>query len=206
MANLTVGVDGIDSIRRMQTLLSPALLTKAQAGGIAYASDAVPPAVAKGITAAYNITSTRIKQDIRGIRFNADKTEAIVGFSRRTPTLIQFKPSPGKRGRQRGLGRGMGWSAAIKPGTPLRATILRSQPRQPIANAFIATGASGNTVVLKRVGSKLVGVPTVSIGSLFLGQSKIGPALRATVEQRIGEQFIKGFDRVLGAAARGYGR
>ena len=205
MANVTFTVDGVDGLRKMQTLFSPSVMQKATAGGMAYAAKAVPVAVAKGITSAYNIPSARIKQDIRGVRFNSDQTEAVIGFSRRTPTLIQFKPSPGKRAPQRGLGPGRGWAKPTRAGTPLRATILRSQPRMAFPGAFIAKGASGNAVVLRRQGDKLVGVPTVSIGSVFLGQSKIGPALRATVNQRIGEQFIKGYDRVLSAAARGYG-
>ena len=130
MASVTLTLDGVDGLKAMQARLNPAQLAKAQAGGIAYASKAVPVAVAKGITAAYNITSGRVKDDIRKVTFNADRTEARIGFSKRPPTLTQFKPTPGKRSPQRGLGRGMGWAKPSKPGTPVRATIVRSQGRQ----------------------------------------------------------------------------
>lgn len=205
MAGVTLTLAGVDGLKAMQALLSPALLTKAQAGGIAYASKAVPPAVAKGITAAYNIPSSRVKKDIRGVRFNSDRTEAVVGFSKRPPTLSQFRPTPGKRSPQRGLGRGMGWAKPTRPGTPVRATIVRSQGRQDFRGAFLATGLNGNAIVLRRQGDKLKGVYGPSIGSIFLGQSKIGPALRSEVERRIGEQFVKGFEREMGRAARGFG-
>lgn len=205
MANVTFTVEGVDALRKMQTLFAPAVMQKATAGGIKAASSAVPVAVAKGISAAYNIPSARIKADIRGVRFNSDQTEAVIGFSKRPPTLTQFKPTPGKRAPQRGLGRGKGWAKPTNPGTPLRAAIVRSQGRQDFRGAFLATGQNGNAIVLRRQGDKLKGVYGPSIGSIFLGQSKIGPQLKATVEQRIGEQFIKGYDRVLSAAARGYG-
>lgn len=206
MASVTLTLDGVDGLKAMQALLKPAQLAKAQAGGVRYASKAVPPAVAKGITAVYNITSARVKADIRGVRFNADQTEAVVGFSKRPPTLAQFKPTPGKRSPQAGLGRGMGWAKPSKPGTPVQATIVRSQGRQAFRGAFLATGLNGNQLVLRRQGEKLKGVYGPSIGSIFLGQSKIGPALRSEVERRIGEQFVKGFEREMGRAARGFSR
>lgn len=207
MARLTVELTGLDGLQKMQQFLNPALFKKAQQGGVSYAAKAVPPAVAKGITASYNITSSRVKKDISGIRFAGDGQSASIGFSRRAPTLTQFKPNPGRRGGpQPGLGRGMGWGSPKPAGKPVTATIIKAKGRQSFPGAFIATGANGNRLVLRREGERLRGVYGPSIGSIFLGQSAIGPTLRADVQARISEQYIKGFQRVIDSAARGYAK
>lgn len=207
MARLTLEVSGAEGLTRMRQFLNPKLFDKAMAGGVRYASKSVPPAVAKGITAAYNISSRRIKDDISGIRFSGDGTSATIGFSRRPPTLSQFRPSPGRRGRQPGLGRGLGWGPAKPAGRPVTATIIKAKGRQTFPGAFLATGNNGNRLVLMRIGAdRLKSLYGPSIGSIFIGNSAIGPELRADVQQRINEQYIKGVQRVLDSAARGYGR
>lgn len=207
MANATVQVEGL---QRMIGVLSPVTFAKAQRAGITYAAKAVPPAVAKGIGAAYNLKAARIKQDILGTRFVDEGQAAIIRFSRRPPTLRQFNPKPGTRGHQRGLGRGMGWGPASPKGKPLTAMIVRSQGRQSYPGGFLASGLHGNALVLRRQGTgpatQLISIYGPSIGSIFLGQSVVGPTLRVTVQERIQEQFIKGFDRQMSAAARGFGR
>ncbi len=205
MANLDIGVSGLDALQRMQQFLDPALFAKAQKGGVSYAAKAVPPAVAKGITGVYNIASARVKQDISRFSLDSSGTSATIRFSRRPPTLTQFKPRPGTRGRQRGLGRGLGWGPAKPPGKSLTATIIRANGRQSFPGAFMTAGQNGNQLVLIRKGQKLVSLYGPSTGSIFLGNSSIGPQLRETVTTRIGEQYIKGFERVLDAAARGRG-
>jgi hypothetical protein len=83
----------------------------------------------------------------------------------------------------------------------------RSAGRQPVPGAFLATGRSGNRVVLRRGrGGKLEALYGPSVGSIFAGGSKIGPVLRAETELLIRERFISGFQRVLDSAARGYGK
>lgn len=206
MANLTLQLTGVEQLQKLQLILDPKLFEKAQKGGLAYAAKAVPPAVAKGISTSYNISSGRIKNDISSVRFAGDGSSATIGFSRRPPTLTQFKPNPGKRGKQPGLGRGLGWGKPQSKGRPLTATIVRANGRQPFAGAFLATGANGNNLVLRRKGAGFVGVYGPSTGSIFLGRSEIGEQLRSDVEARISEQYLKGFQRVLDAAARGYGR
>lgn len=207
MARLTLQLTGLNTLQKLQQITSPALFQKAQKGGVSYASKAVPPAVAKGISTSYNITSARVKKDISSVRFAGDGTSATIGFSRRPPTLTQFKPNPGRRGPQKGLGRGKGWSTAQPPGRPVTATIIRNKGRQTFPGTFVVTGNSANRLVLRRTSSgELQGVYGPSIGSIFLGRSHIGPQLRADVEKRITEQYIKGFQRVLDSAARGYGK
>ena len=205
MAKVSVTLQGIDELKKLQAFLSPDTFNKAQKGGISYAAKAVPPAVAKGITAAYNFTSARVKKDISGFRLSPDGDSATIAFSRRPPTLTQLKPNPGKRGKQPGLGRGKGWGPA-KGGRPLTATVIKADGRQTFTGAFIATGNSGNQVVLRRDSKgNLYSVYAPSIGSIYLGNSRIGQALRADVADRIQEQFTKGFERVLGQEARGFG-
>ena len=207
MARLNIDLTGAEGLTRMRRFLDPKLFDKAMAGGVRYASKAVPPAVAKGITASYNIPSRRVKEDISGIRFSGDGTSATIRFSRRPPTLTQFRPNPGRRGRQPGLGRGRGWGPAKPAGRPVTATIIKAKGRQSFPGAFVATGANANQLVLRRTRTdQLEGVYGPSIGSIFLGNSAIGPQLRSDVQQRINEQYIKGVQRVLDSAARGYGR
>lgn len=205
MAQVSVTLQGIDEIKKLQAFLAPDTFAKAQKGGISYAAKAVPPAAAKGITSAYNFSSARVKQDISGFRLSPDGDSATIRFARRPPTLTQLKPNPGKRGKQVGLGRGLGWGPA-KGGKLLSATIIRADGRKTFKGAFVAIGASGNQVVLRRDSQgKLHGVYAPSIGSIFGGASRIGESLRAEVADRIQEQFTKGFERALDQAARGYG-
>jgi hypothetical protein len=207
MASTTFTVTGIEELKRLQSFLDVKLYEKAERGGISYAAKAVPPAVAKGISSSYNITSARVKKDVTRTQFVDGGRAVIIGFSRRPPTLAQFKPNPGTRQPQPGLGRGKGWGRPVKPGKPLTATIIKGKGRQIIPGAFMATGASANRLVLRRTSNgSLQGVYGPSTGSIFLGNSAIGPQLRADVQKRINEQFIKGYERVLDSAARGYGR
>lgn len=208
MATIRAGVQGLESVRAMQRLLEPARFDKAIKGGIAYASKAVPPAVAKGISANYAISSARIKRDIETARVSPTGTEASIGFSRVPPTLVQYQARAGGRGRQPGLGQGLGWGPPITPGRPLTALLLKSGGRQEFKRAFLITGRGGNRVAVERKTrdrrSKLRGVPGPSIGSIFLGHGQLSDELQASVNDRVKEQFEKGFDRVWSAAARGF--
>lgn len=204
MARVSISLDGIDQLKRLQAFLDPKLYDKAIRGGITYGSKAVPPAVAKGISASYNLSAARVKKDISNTQFVDGGQTALIRFSRRAPTLTQFKPKPGTRSTQPGLGRGMGWGKPVKAGKPVSAVINRGKGRQSFAGAFFAQGLSANSLVLRKGSNgRFYGVYGPSVGSMFLGDSAIGPQLRSTVDQRIQEQFIKGFQRVLDSAKRG---
>jgi hypothetical protein len=208
MASFSVSIDGIDQLQKLRLMLNPALYDRAMRGGINYASKAVSTAVAKGIRESYNITSARIKKDISGVRFDPSGQSATIRFSRRPPTLTQYGAKPGTRGSgQPGLGRGKGWGPPAKPGRPLTAMVIRQQGRKPFRNAFMVTGNNANQIVLRRsnTSSRLYSVYGPSIGSIFLGNSAISQKLQADVAIRINDQFIKGFQRVLDSASRGYG-
>lgn len=205
MTRLNVELTGLDQLQRLQEFINPKLFERAQKGGLSYASKAVPLAVRKGITANYNITSTRVNQDISSVRFAGDGLSASIRFSRRPPTLTQYKPNLGKQNPQPGLGRGLGWGKPSRQGRPVTATIIRDKGRQSFPGVFITTGLNGNRVALRRTSSgKLQGVYGPSTGSIFLGNSAEGEQLRSDVQARIMEQYIKGFQRVLDSAARGY--
>lgn len=207
MATTSLAITGAEDLKRLRSFLDVKLYDKATRGGISYASKAVPPAVAKGISSTYNIASTRVKKDISRVRFVDDGQTALIGFSRRPPTLTQFKPNPGTRPQRPGLGRGKGWGKPTKAGKPLSVTIIKGKGRQSIGGVFMANGQNDNRLVLRRTGTgKLPGVYGPSTGSIFLGNSAIGPQLRDDVQKRINEQFVKGYQRVLDSAARGYGR
>ena len=206
MAGLTMKLEGLESVRKMQEFLNPKTFEKAQRGGVSYAAKSVKPAVSKGIGAAYNIKAARIKEDISSVRIDQGGMAATIRFSRRPPTLGQFGIKPGTRGKQPGLGRGMGWGKAKPAGKPLTAIQLRASGRTTVKGAFQATGNSANKLVFRRGSNgKLISLYGPSIGSIFLGNSKIGTQLREDVQARIQEQYLTGFQRVLDAAARGYG-
>ena len=206
MAGITMTLEGLSTLQKMQEFLSPKTFEKAQKGGISYAAKSVKPAVSKGIGAAYNITAARIKQDISSVRIEQGGKAATIRFSRRAPTLSQYNVKPGTRGKQPGLGRGLGWGAPKPAGKPLTAIQLRASGRTAIKGAFQATGNSANKLVFRRGSNgKLIGIYGPSIGSIFLGQSKIGTQLRSDVQARIKEQYLNGFQRALDSAARGYG-
>lgn len=208
MTTIRAGIQGLGTIRGLQRALEPERFARALKGAIAYASKAVPPAVAKGISANYAISSARVKKDIDKARVSADGSEASIAFSRRPPTLVQYQARAGSRGRQPGLGQGLGWGPATTPGRPLTALLLRAGGRQEFRRAFLITGRGGNRVAVERKTrdrrSKLQGVPGPSIGSIFLGQGQLSEELQASVNTRVQEQFEKGFDRVWSAAARGF--
>lgn len=207
MSLVSVQITGLDELRKMREALSPQLLAKATRAGVRHAAAGVAPKVAKSISERYGIPSRRVRQDVRAVRIAPDGMSATVGFSRRPPTLTQYGAKPGTRGRQPGLGRGLGWGKPVKPGRPLSALIDRSAGRQPIPGAFMVTGNNGNRLTVRRGrGEKLVSLYGPSVGSIFAGGSKIGPVLRAETELLISQRFIAGFQRVLDSAARGYGR
>ena len=204
MATVSVSLSGIDQLSRLQAFLDPKLYAKARRGGISYASKAVPTAVSKGITAAYNLTATRVKQDVDPPRFVDGGKTALIKFSRRPPTLTQFKPKAGTRYPQPGLGQGKGWGKPTKAGKPISAVINRGKGRQSFDGAFFAQGLNANSLVLRKGSNgRFYGVYGPSVGSMFIGASAIGPQLRSDVEKRIQDQFIKGFQRVLDSAKRG---
>ena len=208
MATVRFEITGLDQLAKMAEALSPRTLARAQRAGVTAAAKAVPGAVAKGISERYGLQSRRVRQDVRGVRIAPDGMSATVGFSRRPPTLAQFAARPGRPASgQPGLGRGLGWGRPAKPGRPLSALVVRANGRQPVAGAFLATGRSGNRLVLRRGrGGKLEALHGPSVGSIFAGASTGGPALRAETETVIRARFIAAFQRTLDSAARGYGR
>ena len=204
MASVSVSLAGIDQLTSLQAFLDPKLYDKALRGGITYGSKAAPPAVAKGITATYNLSAARVKKDISRTQFVDGGQTALIRFSRRSPTLTQFKPKVGTRYPQPGLGQGLGWGKPLKAGKPITAVINRGKGRQAYKAAFFAQGLNANSLVLRKGSNgRFYGVYGPSVGSMFLGNSAIGPQLRDDVQKRIQEQFIKGFQRVLDSAKRG---
>ncbi len=208
MGIVRLEITGLDQLAKIRQALGPELLAKATRAGVRHAAAGVAPKAAKSISERYGIPSRRVRQDVRAVRIAPDGMSATVGFSRRPPTLTQFGVRPGRRASgQPGLGRGLGWGKPTKPGRPLSALIDRSAGRQPIPGAFTVTGNNGNRLAVRRSrGGKLEALYGPSVGSIFAGQSQIGPALRAETETMIRARFIAGFQRVLDSAARGYGK
>jgi hypothetical protein len=208
MASVRVQITGLDQLAKMAEAIGPEMLKRATRAGVAAAAKSVAPKVAQSISQRYGLPSRRVRQDVRAVRIAPDGQSATVAFSRRPPTLTQFSVRPGRRASgQPGLGRGLGWGKPTKPGRPLSALIDRSAGRQPVPGAFVVNGNNGNRLTMRRGrGGKLEALYGPSVGSIFAGQSRIGPALRAETETLIRERFISGFQRVLDSAARGYGR
>ena len=202
MAGTLIKLDlsGLSQLQQMQSVLAPDTFLKARTAGLRYAAKATPPAVAKAITARYNISSARVKQDTKG-PFIANDTATLV-FSRKPPTLLQYGFNPGKRGgTQPGLGQGLGWGKPQPKGKPASAKILKSGARIAYPNTFLVKGLP----FTRTAGGKLKVEHGPSIGSLFLGGSQYGTIIRSEVQDRINTQFITGMQRALDSAMRGFG-
>lgn len=206
MATARVTITGLDSLQRLALAVQPEALARVAAAGARYAARSVPPAVSQSVRRTYSLPAARIKADIGAPRIQGEGAglEVTIPFSRRPPTLTQFQPRPGRRGPQRGLGRGRGWAASQPPGRPLTAAVIRGE-RKPVRGAFLATGRNGNRLILQRRAGRLVSLYGPSTGSLALGNSREGQRIKAEVERRIQQQFEAGVQRELNRQARGFG-
>ena len=181
---------GVSGLLKQKAYTDPKLYEKAIRGGVAYASRAVPTAAAKSIRERYNIGSARIKQDIKGPFIAGD--QATIIFSRKPPSALQY-----------------GGKDAMRPSRGLTVMIQRGQ-RKPVARGFIVRSGSLQGKPFQRVSNepnaKLRFVSGPSIGSIVLRKSAFGQLIRTELQLRMNEQFIKGYQRALDSAARGYTR
>ena len=202
MANfqLNVSLDGAEKLSKMAALLTPKLFDKALAGGVRYAARAATPAIGKAASSRYGIRSGAAKDDVGRPRFYDGGQSATISISRKPRTAAQFG------GRL--LGRG-GYSWALFKGQ-----------RQVQRLGFIGTTPEGATVPFIRLPGPKVRMTKgryagkmrqridvirgVSTGSMFLGDSRFGDVMKKEVEARMSEQFLRGVDRELGRAARGF--
>jgi hypothetical protein len=201
MANnlrLDVQITGAQDLLKMQDFLNPKTLAKAQRGGISYAAKAAKVAVAKEVTARYALKSARVKQDVGIPRFAPDGTSATIAISRKPITGLSYGARAVSSGVSLAIFRGQ---RSIEPTAFMQSTGGRLMPFRATSKRRYR-GDSGRPK--PRRGLDLVVGP--SIGAIFAGDSRFGPELRAKVQTRINEQFIKGMQRVIDSAARGYGR
>ena len=193
MANnlrLDISNQGAQDLLKLKHYLDPKLLTKAAKGGMSYAAKAAKVAVAKEIRARYNIPSARVKQDVTGPSFSSEGQIATLYLSRKPPSALSYG------GKDNGRG--------------LTMKILRGSRAQRVTRGFIPKTGKLQGLPFRRVtkerDSRIAFVSGPSIGSLFAGQADNAEVMQAAVNARINEQFIKGMQRVLDSAARGYGR
>ncbi len=206
MAGITLKLEGLDDLRKMLQFTDPKTFAKAQRAGLTKATGAIKTQVAKGIGERYNLKAARIKQDISRASIAPDGTSATIRFGRTSPTLTQFGMKPGSRGKQPGLGRGLGWGKPVKPGRPLTAMVVRADGRKPYTGAFVYIGKGGNQLVGRKDSQgRIRTVYGPSIGSIFLGKGRYALELQAKAAQLINAEFIKGFQKKLDDIARGYG-
>jgi hypothetical protein len=185
---INFSISGIQDLQKMQEILKPALFAKALKGGMSYAAKGAKTAAAKEIGARYNIKAARIKQDIRGPQFLDGGATARLVFSRKPPSALSYG------GKDTGKG--------------LRMKVLKSEGIKPVTRGFIGTGRIAG-LPFRRVNAKgnqpIAFVSGPSIGSIFMGSGDNAQVMQQIVSDRINEQFVKGVERVLSAAARGYG-
>ena len=200
---LSLTVTGLDDLRRLQAAIDPKRLQKATASAVRYASRSVPPQAGRSIASRYTIASRRARADVAGpfLRGSGDGLQAELRFSRRPPTAAQF--------------------GARMKGPNLSYRLYRGAAPVVVRNGFlgIARGRQlplrpkAGSVYLKdvqagrrrpRVGLDVVHAP--SLGSLALSpRARFGDEIRAELRETIARQFARGFERAMGAAARGYG-
>jgi hypothetical protein len=189
---LDVQITGARDLLKLQHFCDPDLIAKATRGGITYAGKAAKVAVAKEVRSNYNIAAARVKQDVAGPRFSQGGQVATLYLSTKPPSALQYG------GKDNGKG--------------LTMKVFRGGKAERIEGGFIAKTGKMAGKPFRRTGKprgtrrSLVFVSGPSIGKIFEGDSKFGPAMRAAVEIRINEQFIKGMQRVLDSAARGFAK
>jgi hypothetical protein len=186
--NLSVEITGLRDLEKLRAFCDPKLLAKATRGGIAYATKAATTAASRQVREHYPLTAGRLRSDIGNPRFFDAGQGATLAFSRRPPSAMQYG------GRDNGSG--------------LTMKVFRSGSRQPVARGFIGRGKIAG-LPFRRVsdgpGAKLEFVYGPSVGSALLRRGRYAPEMQAALNARINEQFIKGFQRVLDSASRGYG-
>jgi hypothetical protein len=202
MANnlrLDVTIEGAKDLLKLRHFLDPKLLEKATRGGIKYATSAAKVAIAKEVTARYSLKSARVKQDVGTPRFSGDGTSATIAVSRKPITGLSYGARAVSSGVSLAIFRG---PRSIEPTAFMQTTGgRRLMPFRATSKRRYRGDADRPK---PRRGLDLVVGP--SIGAIFAGDSRFGPELRAEVQARINEQFIKGMQRVLDSAARGYGK
>lgn len=193
---LDVQITGAQDLLKMQHFLDSKLLEKATRGGIKYATSAAKVAIAKEVTARYSLKSARVKQDVGAPRFSGDGTSATITVSRKPITALSYGARAVSDGVSLAIFRG---PRSIDRTAFMQTTGGRLMPFRATSKRRYRGDSDRNK---PRRGLDLVVGP--SIGSIFAGDSRFGPELRAKVQIRINEQFIKGMQRVLDSAARGY--
>lgn len=197
MANYQgVSVD-IQGLAEIQRLLNPATFQKAVAAGITYAARSTPASVAKEVSSFYNIPSRRVKQDTRGpfLRGSGGDRSAELFFSRRPPTAMRYGARQTPSGLSMQIMRG-GGRTTVPGGFIRRGLPFRSAP---------GTVYRADVDVRRRPRPGLRVIYGPSIGAVFVGNSAHGEEIRRVVGERINEQFMKGVERSLSAAVRGFG-
>ena len=210
---VTLQLEGLDKLNAMRRFLAPDTFAACQKAAIRNAGKVAATAVAQQVVKYYNIKSARVKnaKTIRGPYFDNGGLAAKLYFSRRPPSVLQYGArDAGQRGHQRGLGRGKGWAPADKRGKGLSVQVIKGGGRKDIRGAFMAQAKGGGFVVppkpyIRKASGKLSFLYGPSIGSIYLGKSRRGDDIRAAVNQRINDAFVKGYDKELGRINRGYG-
>jgi hypothetical protein len=185
-----IQLTGISSLGPLLELTDPKLFAKALKGGISYAAKAGATQAGKSVSSRYNIKSSRVKADIRGPYIRGD--EASIYFSRRPPSAIQYG----------GRDNGKGLSISVFKGQ--RVNVARGFIMQPGPKAGPKAGKPWQRISPAR-NAKLRFVYGPSLGAIAFGTGRHATAIKAELATRMNEQFIKGVQRVLDSASRGYG-
>jgi len=206
-ASVSLQLTGLEGLKQMHALTSPAMVEKAVALGVKAAGSTAKTQIAKGITERYNIPSARIKQDIEGPSYRGNT--ATIYASPKSPTLNRYGFTPGVRGgTQPGLGRGRGWGKPTKPGKRATAKVLRGKPAKPITNAFFneSRGLPMQRIAKHRGKDSLKVLKGPSMARIFAGRGLFARDLQRQATEAIDAAFAKAFEKVFTDAARGYGK
>ena len=207
VASVSLQLTGLEGLKRMHAITSPAMVEKAVALGVKAAGKTAKTQIAKGITERYNIPSARIKQDIGGPSYRGNT--ATIYASPKSPTLNRYGFKPGVRGGpQPGLGRGKGWGKPITPGKRATVKVLRGKRAKPITNAFFneSRGLPMQRIAKHRGKGSLKVLKGPSMARIFAGRGLFARDLQQQAAEAIDAAFAKAFEKVFRDAARGYGK
>jgi hypothetical protein len=177
-------IAGSENLSLMIEVLQPRLYERAQREGLAYAGRGGRTTIAREIGQRYALAAARIKQDISNPSINPVRAEMTIVFNRKPPSAISYGGSDTGKG--------------------LAMTVFRGQRVQVSRGFIVKAGRLQGRPFRRRTSSRnpIDFVSGPSVGSIALGEGKFSQDIQNSGLERIQEQYLKGVDRSLAAAAR----
>ena len=168
-----------------------------------YVARAARTKAGQEISGRYGLKSSRVKQDIGGIRMAPGGGEAVIPFNRKPPTIHAYSASftAARTANTQSSGARGVTSWTIYKGERNRSSHVFWRMANGRILPFISSKHGGSNQKYYN-GIRVLYGP--SIGSIFAGDSRFGDAIRTAVSDRMGEAFDVGIAREIKKIASGF--